>query len=99
METRYKALFNQKIELRIPLKAIPSVDDVYLLFCFNGLIKGNFEPNLFVPLIGTDKRNISNKGSISQPAPQFQLKRQMTSTVYTQDPNEKIQCKLYLYMH
>ena len=46
VETRYKALFNQKIEPLIPLKAIPSVDDVYILFCFNGLIKGNFEPNL-----------------------------------------------------
>ena len=45
VETRYKALFNKKIEPHIPLKAIPSVDDVYILFCFNGLIKGNFEPN------------------------------------------------------
>ena len=98
-ETRYKTLFNQKIEPRIPLKAIPSVDDVYLLFCFNGLIKGNFEPNHFVPLIRTGKRNISNKRSISQPAPQILPKRQMTSTSYTQDPNEKIQSKLYFYMH
>ena len=45
VETRYKALFNKKIERHIPLKALPSVDDVYILFCFNGLIKGNFEPN------------------------------------------------------
>ena len=30
VETRYKALFNKKIEPHIPLKAIPSVDDVYI---------------------------------------------------------------------
>ena len=85
-----EALFNQKIEHRIPLKAI-YIYLVYILFCFNGLIQGNFEPNHFVPLIHTGKRNILNKRSISQPAPQILPKRQMTSTsyIYAQDPNKK----------
>ena len=63
-ETRYKALFNQKIEPRIPLKAIPSVDDVYVLFCFNG----NFEPNhsnclLYIPAFQLLNNKIINFGT------------------------------------
>ena len=32
VETRYKALFNKKIEPHIPLKAIPSVDDLAAVY-------------------------------------------------------------------
>ena len=97
-----KCFLIKKIEPRLPLKSIPV--DVYILFRFDGLIKGKFEPNHFVPLICTGKRNISNERSISQSAPRSLPKRQMTiststSTSYTQDPNEKIQSKLYFYMH
>ena len=68
METRYKALFNTKIEPRIPLKAIPSVNDAYILFCFNGLIKGSFEPNhsnclLYIPAFQLLNNKIINFGT------------------------------------
>ena len=58
-EHRYKLLFNRLVKPREPLSLTTeaSASDLYILFCFEGIVKAGdtFKPNHFVPLIFIDK--------------------------------------------
>ena len=92
-DRRCKLLFNRQIEPRSPSVAAPAADNLYILFCVDGLIKSGdkFKPNHFVPLIfySTSQKRKQSQHPISNKVPKKTsfLKNACAGTSKRVEPN------------